>query len=92
MPKVETILSLMNKEFKEGDESKVRVDSMIGIALVCGAIIRSEKALGTCTKDEIEEIVKNLTYCFTKPSVSPVASNFIAELITKVCVFKGIVM
>jgi hypothetical protein len=28
--------------------------------------------------------VKNLTLCFSKPSIAPIAYNFLAELVTKV--------
>lgn len=84
-PQIGEVLSLMKKEFKESETEKGRLDSFIGVALVCGAIIRSEKGLGKASTEEIKEIITSLTSCFTKPSVSPVAYNFLAELVTKVC-------
>lgn len=83
-PKIEEVLSLMKKEFKESETDKGRLDSFIGVALVCGAIIRSEKGLGKASIEELTEIITSLTSCFTKPSVAPVAYNFLAELVTKV--------
>lgn len=81
LPKVTEILEIMNKEFKEDRKG---LDSLIGVALTCGAIIRSDKMLGNSSKEDIQEIVKNLTTCFTKPSVAPLAYNFLAELVSKV--------
>lgn len=77
----------MKKEFKESETDSGRLDSSIGITLVCGAIIRSEKGLGKASIEEVTEIINSLTSCFSKPSVSPVAYNFLAELVTKVCIF-----
>lgn len=74
----------MKKEFKDSEGEKGRLDSVIGVTLVCGAIIRSERGLAMSTGDEVKEIVTSLIACFSKPSVSPVAHNFLAELITKV--------
>jgi hypothetical protein len=71
----------MNKEF---EEDKGHVDTLVGITLVCGAVIRSEKALKSTSASDIEEIVKSLTSCFAKPSVAPLACSFLAELIIKV--------
>ena len=78
----------MKKEFKDNEGEKARMDSVIGVTLVCGAIIRSEKGLGMASSDEIIEIVDSLVSCFSKPSVSPVAYNFLAELISKVIFIK----
>lgn len=83
-PKIGDILGLMKKEFKESEADKGRLDSTVGVALVCGAIIRSEKGLSSASSVELVEIVNSLTSCFNKPSVSPVAYNFLAELVTKV--------
>jgi hypothetical protein len=74
----------MKKEFKENDADKGRLDSTIGVALVCGAIIRSEKGLSQASNEEISEIVNSLASCFAKPSVSAIAFNFLAELVPKV--------
>ncbi|CAG9809028.1 unnamed protein product [Chironomus riparius] len=81
VPKVSEIFEIMAKEFKEDRKG---LDSIIGEALICGAIIRSEKMLGSSSEEEIQEIVKHLTSCSTKPSVAPLAYNFLAELVTKV--------
>jgi DNA polymerase phi len=83
-PNVEEILSIMKKEFKEGSNEKATVDSLVGVALVCGAIIRSDKAFKSTSASGLEEIVKSLSSCMTKPSVAPIAYNFLAELVTKV--------
>lgn len=72
----------MKKEFQGSDSG--RLDSVVGISLVCGALIRSEKGLALATNEEIIELVNLLTSCFSKPSVSPVAYNFLVELVTKV--------
>lgn len=76
----------MKKEFKDSEGEKSKVDSVVGVALVCGAIIRSEKGLEIATEDEVKDIVSALVSCFSKPSVSPVAYNFLAELVTKVLI------
>lgn len=81
MPKVSEIFEIMTKEFKEDRKG---IDSIIGVALICGAIIRSEKMLGSSSEEDIQEIVKHLVSCSTKPSVAPLAYNFLAELVTKV--------
>lgn len=85
-PKISEILSHMKKEFKESDADKGRLDSTIGMALVCGAIIRSEKGLSQASTEEISEITNCLASCFAKPSVSPIAFNFLAELVPKVSI------
>lgn len=84
LPAIGEILSSMKKEFKDSEGEKGRLDSVVGVALVCGAIIRSEKGLGMATNKETTEIVSSLVSCFSKPSVSPVAFNFLAELVSKV--------
>lgn len=84
LPAIDEILSLMKKEFKDSEGEKGRLDSVVGVALVCGAIIRSERGLTMATSVEIKEIVTSLVSCFAKPSVSPVAYNFLAELVIKV--------
>lgn len=83
LPKVENILEMLKKEF-HGVDDKGKVDSMVGTALVCGAIIRSEKAIGSATEADIEEMTKCLVPCLTKPSVSSLAFSFINELVIKV--------
>lgn len=80
-PSVSEVLEIMKKEFHE---DKGSVDSLIGIALVCGAIIRSKKTLKMATASNVEEIVKSLIPCISKPSVAPVAYNFLGEISTKV--------
>ncbi|KAG5673358.1 hypothetical protein PVAND_003415 [Polypedilum vanderplanki] len=82
-PNIQGILEIMKKEFKDSSSDKGHVDSLVGISLVCGAIIRSEKALKSTSENDIEEIVKSLVSCFVKPSVSPVAYNFLAELVIR---------
>ncbi|XP_070490026.1 myb-binding protein 1A [Chironomus tepperi] len=81
VPTVSEIFEIMAKEFKEDRKG---LDSIIGVALICGAIIRSEKMLGNSSEEDIQEIVKHLISCSTKPSVAPLAYNFLAELVTKV--------
>lgn len=64
------------------------MDSMVGTALVCGAIIRSEQTLEKATEEEIDEIAKCLVSCLTKPSVSSLAFSFLNELVIKVSLIK----
>lgn len=85
VPKVSELMEIMDKEYS--NEDRKGLDSMLGVALICGAIIRSERMLGNSTEEDIQKIVMNLTSCFSKPSVAPVAYNFLAELVTKVCKF-----
>lgn len=82
-PKVNYILEILKKEFQSADD-KGKVDSLIGTALVCGAVIRSETSFITATKEDIEEITKCLLTCLSKPSVLSLAYNFINELVIKV--------
>lgn len=82
-PKISNIIEIVKKEFHSAEE-KGKVDSMVGTTLVCGAIIRSENALGNATREEIEEVVKCLSSCLTKPSVSSLAFSFLNDLVAKV--------
>lgn len=75
----------MKKEFHSA-EDKGKLDSIIGTALVCGAVIRSEKALGNSTREEVEELTKCLVPCLSKASVTSLAFSFLNELIIKVSV------
>lgn len=83
LPKVANIIEIIKKEF-QSVEDKGKVDSMVGTALVCGAIIRSERALGNSTKEEIEDVTKCLVACLNKPSVSSLAFSFLNDLVAKV--------
>lgn len=87
-PKVSNVIEILKKEF-QGVEDKGKVDSMVGTALVCGAIIRSEKSLSSATAEDIEEITKCLVSCLTKASVSSLAYSFLNDLVVKVRVSKS---
>lgn len=82
-PKVSNIIELLKKEF-HGVDDKGNVDSLVGTTLVCGAIIRSDKAFESATTGDIEEITKCLVLCLSKPTVSSLAFNFVNELVIKV--------
>jgi hypothetical protein len=82
-PQISSIIEIVKKEFLSVEE-KGKVDSLVGSALVCGAIIRSESALGRATEEEVDEIAKCLVSCLTKPSVASLAFSFLNELIIKV--------
>lgn len=76
-------MEIVKKEF-HGADDKGKVDAMVGTALVCGAIVRSDNALGNATAEEIEEITKCLVSCLSKNSVSSLAYSFLNELVIKV--------
>lgn len=82
-PKISLILEVVQKEFHSA-EDKGKVDALVGTALACGAIIRSERSLSNATENDIEEITKCLTACLSKPSVSSLAFSFLNELVIKV--------
>jgi len=87
LPKVSAILEIVAKEFQSTEE-KGKVDSLVGTALVCGSIIRSEKMMADVSEDEIEEMSKFLVACLSKPSVTSLAYNFLNELVIKVSLSK----
>lgn len=80
---VASIVDMLKKEF-QGAEDKGKVDCLVGTALVCGAIIRSEKTIANATEADVEEIAKCLASCLAKPSVSSLAFSFLNELVIKV--------
>lgn len=82
-PNISDMIEIIKKEFL-GNDDKGKVDSLIGTALACGCIIRSEKAFANITDEEIEEITKCLVICLSKPSVSSLAFSFLNDLIQKV--------
>lgn len=82
-PSIASIVEIVKKEFQSVEE-KGKVDAIVGTALVCGAIIRSEKALGNATREGIEEITKCLVSCLVKSSVASLAFSFLNELVIKV--------
>jgi DNA polymerase phi len=82
-PKITDIVEIVKKEF-HGADDKGKIDAMVGTALVCGAVVRSDNALGNATAEEIEEITKCLVACLSKSSVSSLAYNFLNELVNKV--------
>jgi DNA polymerase phi len=77
------MIEIIKKEFL-GNDDKGKVDSLVGTALSCGCIIRSEKIFERIQDEEIGEITKCLVVCLSKPSVSSLAYNFLNDLITKV--------
>lgn len=85
-PKIANMIEIVKKEF-HGADDKGKVDSLVGTALVCGAIIRSDKSLGNATEEEIQEVASCLVGCLTKPSVSSLAFSFLNELVVKVSRF-----
>lgn len=82
-PKISDIIEIVKKEF-HGAEDKGKVDAMVGTALVCGAIVRSDNALGNATESDIEEITKCLVSCLSKSTVASLAYSFLNELVIKV--------
>lgn len=82
-PKISDIIEIVKKEF-HGAEDKGKVDAMVGTALVCGAIVRSDNALGNANENDIDEITKCLVSCLSKGSVASLAYNFLNELVIKV--------
>lgn len=82
-PKISTIIEIVKKEFQSNEE-KGKVDSLVGTALVCGAILRSDKTFENATEEETEDIAKCLVSCLSKPSVSSLAFSFLNELVIKV--------
>lgn len=77
------MIEIIKKEFLSNDD-KGKVDSLVGTALACGCIIRSEKTFARIDDEEIGEISKCLVACLSKPSVSSLAFSFLNDLITKV--------
>ncbi|CRL07082.1 CLUMA_CG020081, isoform A [Clunio marinus] len=80
LPSISNIMDIVKKEFNSS-EDKGKVDSTVGTALVCGAIIRSPKSLGNASQEEISDLTKCLVSCLSKPSVSSLAYTFINELV-----------
>lgn len=82
-PKISDIVEIVKKEF-HGADDKGKIDAIVGTALVCGAVVRSDNALGNATAEEIDEITKCLVSCLSKTSVSSLAYSFLNELVIKV--------
>jgi hypothetical protein len=82
-PKISDIIEIVKKEF-HGAEDKGKVDAMVGTALVCGAIVRADNALGNASETDVEEITKCLVSCLSKGSVASLAYSFLNELVIKV--------
>lgn len=82
-PGIGDMIEIIKKEFL-GNDDKGKVDALVGTALACGCIIRSEKAFEKIEDEEIGELTKCLVNCLTKPSVGPLAISFLNDLVLKV--------
>lgn len=82
-PGIGDMIEIIKKEFL-GNDDKGKVDALVGTALACGCIIRSEKAFEKIEDEEIAELTKCLVNCLTKPSVGPLAISFLNDLVLKV--------
>lgn len=82
-PGIGDMVEIIKKEFLSNDD-KGKVDALVGTALACGCIIRSEKAFGRIENVEFGELAKCLVACVAKPSVAPLAFSFLNDLVSKV--------
>lgn len=80
------MIEIIKKEFLSNDD-KGKVDALVGTALACGCIIRSEKAFEKIEDEEFVELAKCLVACVAKPSVAPLAFSFLNDLVSKVGYF-----
>lgn len=87
-PGIAEMMEIIKKEFL-GNDDKGKVDALVGTALACGCIIRSEKAFERIEDEEIAELTKCLVTCLSKPSVAPLAFNFLNGLVSKVRKYLG---
>lgn len=87
-PGITEMIEIIKKEFL-GNDDKGKVDALVGTTLACGCIIRSEKAFGRINEEEIAELTKCLVACVSKPSVAPLAFNFLNDLVSKVTIFSS---